>query len=89
LKSLRLGRALEEGFVVTVEPGIYVVPELIDQWQSQNKHKDFINYDKVNAFRSFGGIRIEEDYFITASGSRLLGKPFAKTAVDIEALKMT
>ncbi|MBS1610729.1 MAG: aminopeptidase P family protein, partial [Bacteroidetes bacterium] len=47
LKSLRLGRALEEGFVVTVEPGIYVVPELIDQWQSQNKHRDFINYDKV------------------------------------------
>jgi Xaa-Pro aminopeptidase len=87
LKSLRLGRALEEGFVVTVEPGIYVVPELIDQWQSQNKHKDFINYDKVNAFRSFGGIRIEEDYFITSTGSRLLGKPFAKTAEDIEALK--
>lgn len=87
LKSLRLGRALEEGFVVTIEPGIYVVPELIDQWQAQNKHKDFINYDKVNAFRSFGGIRIEEDYFITSSGSRLLGMPFAKTADDIEALK--
>ena len=88
LKSLRLGRALEEGFVVTIEPGIYVIPELIDQWQAQNKHKDFVNYDKVNAFRSFGGIRIEEDYFITASGSRLLGKPFAKTANEIEALKM-
>ena len=88
LKSLRLGRALEEGFVVTIEPGIYVVPELIDQWQAQNKHKDFVNYDKVNAFRSFGGIRIEEDYFITASGSRLLGKPFAKTANEIEALKI-
>ena len=89
LKSLRLGRALEEGFVVTIEPGIYVVPELIDQWQSQNKHKDFINYDKVNAFRSFGGIRIEEDYFITSTGSRLSGKPFAKTADEIEALKAT
>jgi len=88
LKSLRLGRALEEGFVVTIEPGIYVIPELIDQWQAQNKHKDFVNYDKVNAFRSFGGIRIEEDYFITTSGSRLLGKPFAKTANEIEALKM-
>jgi len=88
LKSLRLGRALEEGFVVTIEPGIYVIPELIDQWQAQNKHKDFVNYDKVNAFRSFGGIRIEEDYFITASGSRLLGKPFAKTANEIEALKI-
>jgi Xaa-Pro aminopeptidase len=87
LKSLRLGRELEEGFVVTVEPGIYVIPELIDQWQAEKKHSNFINYDKVNAFRSFGGIRIEEDYFVTASGSRLLGKPFAKTAEEIESLK--
>jgi Xaa-Pro aminopeptidase len=86
-RSLRLGRKLEEGFVVTIEPGIYIVPELIDLWQSQQKHKDFINYAKVNSLRSFGGIRIEEDYFISASGSRLLGKPFAKTVHEIEALK--
>jgi len=88
LKSLRLGRALEEGFVVTIEPGIYVIPELIDQWQAEKRHSNFINYDKVNSFRAFGGIRIEEDYFITDSGSRLLGKPFAKTAGEIESLKV-
>lgn len=88
LKSLRLGKALEEGFVVTVEPGIYVIPELIDQWQSVKKHNDFINYDKVNTWRSFGGIRIEEDFFITSSGSRLLGKPLGKTADEAEALKI-
>lgn len=87
LRSLRLARKLEERFVLTIEPGIYIVPELIDVWQAQGRHKDFINYEKVNSFRSFGGIRIEEDYFITASGSRLLGKPFAKTANDIEGLK--
>ncbi|MEJ0101689.1 MAG: aminopeptidase P family protein [Bacteroidota bacterium] len=87
LKSLRLGRALEEDFVVTIEPGIYIIPELIDQWQAEKKHSNFINYDKLNSFRAFGGIRIEEDYLITASGSQLLGKPFAKTAGEIESLK--
>ncbi|MES1217476.1 MAG: aminopeptidase P family protein, partial [Bacteroidota bacterium] len=87
LKSLRLGKELEEGFVVTIEPGIYVIPELIDLWQAEKKHADFINYDKVNAFRKFGGIRIEEDFLITASGSSLLGKPLAKKSEEIELLK--
>ena len=86
LKSLRLGKALEEGFVVTVEPGIYIIPELLDQWRVEKKHADFINYDKVESFRKFGGIRIEEDFLITASGSQLLGKPLAKKAGDIEML---
>lgn len=88
LKSLRLGKALEEGFVITVEPGIYIIPELIDQWQLANKHSDFINYEKVNAYRSFGGIRIEEDFLITSSGSQLLGKPLGKTADEAEAMKV-
>lgn len=87
LKSLRLGKALEEGFVVTVEPGIYIIPELIDQWQAEKKFADFINYDKVNQYRDFGGIRVEEDFIITANASRLLGKPFAITADAVEALK--
>ena len=87
LKSLRLGKELEEGFVVTIEPGIYMIPELMDQWQAEKKHIDFINYDKLNAYRTFGGIRVEEDFLITATGSTLLGKPLAKKAPELEELK--
>lgn len=86
LKSLRLARALEEGFVVTVEPGLYFVPELMDIWKAEKKHMPFINYDRLDAFRSFGGVRIEDDALITSSGSRILGKPLAKTTREIEAL---
>ncbi|MCJ7936238.1 MAG: aminopeptidase P family protein [Chryseobacterium sp.] len=84
LKSLRLGKALEPGFVVTVEPGIYMIPELIDIWQAENKNADFINYDKVNEYRNFGGVRVEDDFLITNDGYRLLGNGLIKTAAEIE-----
>jgi len=86
-KSLRLARALDIGFVVTIEPGLYFIPELIDQYRAEKKYMDFINYDKLDALRDFGGIRIEEDLLVTESGSRLLGKPLAKTADEIESLR--
>lgn len=73
LKSLRLGRALEPGFVVTVEPGLYFVPELIQAWEAEKKHAAFINYDKAKAYSNFGGIRLEDDYVITDKGSKVLG----------------
>ncbi len=85
LKSLRLGRQLEAGFVLTVEPGIYIIPELIDMWKAGNKHTEFINYDVLETYRDFGGIRIEEDFLITETGKKLLGSPIAKTVEEVEA----
>lgn len=84
LRSLRLGKELEVGNVVTVEPGIYFIPELIDQWQSENKFKDFINYEKVNTYRDFGGIRIEDNCLIKKDGYQVLGPPIPKTIAEVE-----
>jgi len=83
---LRFGRRLKEGFVLTVEPGIYFIPALIDKWKAEGMHKDFINYDKLEAFKGFGGIRIEDDVLITADGYRLLGKAVPKTVAEVEAI---
>ncbi|MFO7842671.1 MAG: aminopeptidase P family protein [Bacteroidales bacterium] len=85
LKSLRLGRELKPGYVLTIEPGIYFIPELIDLWKSQHKFTDFINYDKVETYKDFSGTRNEEDILITESGHKILGKPLAKTIEDVEA----
>jgi len=85
LKSLRLGRELEENFVLTIEPGIYFIPELIDIWKAENRFSEFINYDKVEQYKDFGGCRNEEDFLITKNGARLLGKPIPKTIADVEA----
>ncbi|MBB6108105.1 Xaa-Pro aminopeptidase [Mucilaginibacter lappiensis] len=87
LKSLRLGRELETGYVLTVEPGIYIIPELIDRWKAENKYADFINYDVLNTYRDFGGIRIEDNFLITDTGSHLLGKYLPKTLKEIEELR--
>lgn len=86
LKSLRLGKELEAGFVLTVEPGLYFIPELMDMWRAQGKLKDFINYDKLDAFRDFGGARIEENFLITENGYQLLGEPLIKSVADIEGI---
>lgn len=87
LRYLRMARNLEEGFVLTVEPGIYFIPELIDRWQAEKNCADFINYDKLSGYRSFGGIRIEDDCLITSTGARVLGDPIPKTISDIEAIR--
>lgn len=71
---LRLARELKENFVLTVEPGIYFVPMLIDQWQAQNKFNEFINYDELKHYRNFGGIRIEDNVLITKNGVKVLSK---------------
>jgi Xaa-Pro aminopeptidase len=87
LKSLRLAKALHPGFTVTVEPGIYFNPFLIDLWKADDKLSQFINYSEVEKFRDFGGIRNEEDYLITSNGHRLLGKPKPSTISEIESLR--
>lgn len=87
LKSLRFAKPLKQGHVFTVEPGIYFIPDLIDLWQSQNKFNDFINWNEVNKFRNFGGIRNEEDFVITEAGFRRLGKQKPKTVKEIENLR--
>ena len=71
---LRMGRKLEEGFVITDEPGIYFIPALIDEWRAKGLHTDFINYEKLETYKDFGGIRIEDDLLITKDGCRFLGK---------------
>ncbi|WP_307759851.1 M24 family metallopeptidase, partial [uncultured Mediterranea sp.] len=86
-KSQRLAIPLEPGFVHTVEPGIYFIPELIDLWRGEKKFMDFIDYDKVEEYRNFGGIRNEEDYLITETGAHRLGKKIPLTPEEVEALR--
>lgn len=71
---LRMGRRLEEGFVVTDEPGIYFIPALIDDWKASGHCAEFLNFDKIETYKDFGGIRIEDDLLITKDGCRFLGK---------------
>ena len=83
-KSLRLGKALEPGYVITVEPGIYLIPELIDRWKAEQKNSEYINYNLVEEYRDFGGIRIEEDVLVTDTGHRILGREIPKTISEVE-----
>jgi Xaa-Pro aminopeptidase len=87
LKSLRLARPLQPGFVLTMEPGIYFIPELISRWRNERKFDGFINYDKLESYRDFGGIRFEENLIVTPEGYRILGKERPGALEEVEALR--
>jgi len=86
LAYLRFARQLQPGMVLTVEPGLYFIPALIDQWAGEKKLEQFINYQKVNKYRNFGGIRIEDNVLVTEEGHRVLGKPIPKTVEELEEI---
>ena len=70
---LRMGRRLEENFVMTDEPGIYFIPDLIDSWRASGHCAEYLNFDKIETYKDFGGIRLEDDILITSEGCRFLG----------------
>ncbi len=84
--SLRMARKLKPGFVVSIEPGIYFIPHLIDIWKNENRFPEYINYDMVEKYRDFGGIRIEDDLLITETGHKVLGPHLPKTTDEMEAI---
>jgi len=87
LKSLRLARSLKPGFVLTVEPGIYFIPQLMDLWRSEKRFTEFLDYDRLEEWRDFGGVRNEENYVITTDGKRRLGKKKPLTSDEVEAVR--
>jgi Xaa-Pro aminopeptidase len=83
---LRMAKPLKPGMVLTVEPGIYFIPELIEKWKQEALHKDFINFGKLSAYKDFGGIRLEDDVLVTPTGHRILGNPIPRAIEDVERI---
>jgi Xaa-Pro aminopeptidase len=87
LKSLRLARPLQPGFIFTVEPGLYFIPELARRWKAERRHEAFIDYDAVERWLDFGGVRIEENIVVTPDGNRILGPWRPRTVAEVEAVR--
>lgn len=84
--ALRCGRRLQEGWVMSDEPGIYFIPALIDEWRAKGHCKDFLCFDKIETYKDFGGVRLENDILITKEGCRMLGKQIIPYHInDVEA----
>lgn len=84
IRSLRMGKELKAGYVLTIEPGIYFIPELIQKWKSEDLFKEYINYDKVENYIDFGGMRYEGDFLVTETGNKRLGDKMPKYFNEIE-----
>jgi Xaa-Pro aminopeptidase len=83
---LRMTRVLKPGYAITIEPGVYFIPALVEQWRGEKRLAEYVNYDKLDHYLGLGGFRIEDDVLITADGARVLGRPIPKTVADVEAL---
>ncbi|MEN2427189.1 aminopeptidase P family protein [Chromobacterium vaccinii] len=86
LGYLRLGKTLKAGMALTVEPGVYFIPALIEAWEKEGRHSQYINFAKFREYADFGGIRIEDNVLVTEDGSRVLGEPIPKTVDEVEAV---
>jgi len=88
LKSLRMAKPVKPGMVLTVEPGIYFIEGLIERWKAAGKFAQFIEYGELDGWKGLGGFRNEEDWLVTGSGARRLGKPFDKSVAAMEAFRL-
>jgi len=84
--NLRMGRKLQPGFVITNEPGIYFIPALIEKWKAEKINTDFINFDRLENYLDFGGIRLEDDILVTETGSEIIGDRIPITPDEVEAM---
>jgi Xaa-Pro aminopeptidase len=89
LKSLRLARTLQRGFTLTVEPGIYFIPQLIEKYKAEKKFIDYVNYEKLLPYYNFGGIRIEDNVVVTDEGNLVLGDYIPKEINEIEEVMIS
>jgi len=87
LRYLRLARPLEEGFVLTIEPGVYFIPQLIDDWRARNHCAEFVNFERLDRWRGFGGFRNEENFLVTLEGARRLGPRKPQTEEEIRTIR--
>ena len=83
---LRMGRKLQSGFVITNEPGIYFIPALIEKWKAEKINADFINFDRLESYLEFGGIRLEDDILVTETGGEILGDRIPVNPDEVEGL---